>query len=81
MSKKSVDKSRIFYCEPQRAYMSISNCMELRGRPTGKAAAGTQPKMIACERCNMYAMVDKNKVETVSITEYLGGTIPAGISA
>ena len=80
MSKKT-DKSRIFYCEPQRAYMSISNCMDLRGRPVGKAAAGTQPKMIACERCDMYPMVDKNKVETVSITEYLDGSFPSSITA
>lgn len=80
MSKKSNDKSRIFYCQPQRAYMTITNCSELRDRPVGKAAAGTQAKMIACERCEMYPMVDKNKVETVSMTEYLAGTFPTGIS-
>jgi hypothetical protein len=76
-----MDKSRIFYCEPQKAFMSISNCHELRDRPVGKAAAGTQPKLIACERCDMYKMVDKNKVETVTITEYLGGVRPESVSA
>ena len=75
-----MDKSRIFYCEPQRAYMSMINCEELRGRPTGKAAAGTQPKLIACERCSMFAMVEKNKVPTVTITEYLDGIKPNGLS-
>ena len=75
-----MDKSRIFYCQPQKAYMSISNCKDLRGRPTGKAAAGTQPKMIACERCDMFKLVDKNKVETVSITDYLGGNRPQAVS-
>ena len=75
-----MDKTRIFYCEPQKAFMSISNCMDLRGRPTGKAAAGSQPKLIACERCNMFKLVDKNKVETVTVTEYLGGVRPESIS-
>ena len=60
--------------------MSISNCMGLRDRPMGKAAAGAQPKMIACERCEMFKLVDKNKVETVTITEYLGGVRPQSIS-
>jgi hypothetical protein len=60
--------------------MSISNCMDLRNRPMGKAAAGTQPKMIACERCEMFNMVDKNKVETVTITEYLSGVKPSDMS-
>ena len=75
-----MDKNRIFYCVPQRAYMSLSNCSDLRNRPTGKAAAGTQPKMIACERCEMFKMVDKNKVPTVTLTEYLGGVKPSGLS-
>lgn len=75
-----MDKNRIFYCQPQKAYMSISNCNNLRGRPTGKAAAGTQPKMIACERCNMFKLVEKNKVETVTITEYLSGIRPQTIT-
>ena len=72
-----MDKNRIFYCEPQKAYMSVANCKELRGRPTGKAAAGSQPKLMACEKCGMYKMVDKNKVPTVTITEYLDGTNPS----
>ena len=60
--------------------MSIANCVELRNRPVGKAAAGCQPKLIACERCNMFTLVDKNKVETVTVTEYLGGIRPESIS-
>ena len=76
-----MDKNRIFFCEPQRAYMSIYNCANLRNRPIGKAAAGAQPKMIACERCEMFKMVDKNKVPTVTLTEYLNGTKPVGVSA
>lgn len=75
-----MDKNRIFYCQPQRAYMSIGNCNELRSRPTGKAAIGAQPRLMACERCSMYPMVDKNKVPTVTLTEYLGGTKPAGLA-
>ncbi|MFC1750205.1 hypothetical protein ACFL2V_15500 [Pseudomonadota bacterium] len=76
-----MDKNRIFYCGPQKAYMSMINCSELRDRPVGKAAAGSQPKLMACERCNMFKMVEKNKVPTVSITEYLSGTKPDSLSA
>ncbi len=76
-----MDKNRIFFCKPQNAYMSLSNCSDLRGRPTGKAAAGAQPKLIACERCQMHSFVDKAKVPTVSIVEYMGGTKPAIMSA
>lgn len=75
-----MDKNRIFYCGPQKAYMSLTNCTELRDRPVGKAAAGSQPKLMACERCNMFKMVEKNKVPTVSITEYLAGTKPDALS-
>lgn len=60
--------------------MSIGNCMDLRDRPVGKAAAGSQPKMIACERCSMFKMVDKNKVVTVSVNDYLGGVRPESLS-
>ncbi len=60
--------------------MSIGNCINLRSRPVGKAAAGSQPKMIACERCSMFNMVDKNKVGTVSVTDYLDGGRPDSIS-
>lgn len=74
-----MDKSRIFYCEPQKAFMSVGNCEDLRDRPVGKAAAGCQPKLIACERCTMYSLVDKNKVETVTVTEYLCGDRPVSI--
>ncbi len=71
-----MDKSRIFYCDPQKAYMTVANCKELRDRPVGKAATGSQPKLMACEKCTMYSLVDKNKVPTVTITEYLDGTLP-----
>ncbi len=75
-----MDKNRIFYCHPQRAYMSIANCCELRGRPVGKASAGSQPKLIACERCEMYPLVDKAKVPTVTIDEYVEGVKPEALA-
>jgi len=76
-----MDKNRIFFCQPQKAYMSIANCCELRGRPTGKAAAGSQPKLMACERCELHKMVDKAKVPTVSLNEYVEGRKPEALSA
>ena len=30
----------------------------------------------ACEKCTMYALVDKEKVPTVSLVDYLGGSKP-----
>ena len=72
-----MDKSRIFFCKPQKAYMSINNCCELRERPTGRTPAGIQAKLVACEKCHLYSDVDKNKVPTVSIVEYLNGIRPA----
>ena len=71
-----MDKSRIFFCKPQKAYMSINNCCELRDRPAGRTPAGTQAKLVACEKCELYADVDRNKVPTVSIIEYLDGARP-----
>ena len=76
-----MDKSRIFFCKPQNAYMSVANCNELRCRPIGKAAAGSQPRLMACERCEMHKLVDKAKVPTVSIAEYVGGIKPEALSA
>lgn len=72
-----MDKSRIFFCKPQKAYMSINNCCELRERPSGRTPAGTQAKLVACEKCHLYAAVDKNKVPTVSMMDYLNGARPA----
>lgn len=72
-----MSKDRMFYCLPQQAYMRTDNCEKLRKRPTGKVPAGAQPKLRACEGCTMYPLVDKDKVPTVTLTEYLGGQKPA----
>jgi hypothetical protein len=66
----------MFFCIPQQAYMRTENCCNLRRRPAGKAPAGAQPMLRACETCTMYPLVDKNKVPTVSLDDYLGGTRP-----
>lgn len=66
----------MFYCVPQQAYMRTDNCRKLRKRPTGKVPAGAQPMLRACEGCTMYPLVDKDKVPTVTLTEYLGGQKP-----
>ena len=72
----SVSKDLMFYCIPQQAYMRTENCTNLRKRPAGKAPAGAQPMLRACEKCTMYALVDKEKVPTVSLVDYLGGSKP-----
>lgn len=69
-------KDLMFFCIPQQAYMRIENCCNLRKRPAGKAPAGAQPMLRACEKCTMYALVDKQKVPTVSLDAYLGGSKP-----
>ncbi len=66
----------IFYCIPQQAYMRTENCCNLRKRPAGKAPAGAQPMLRACEKCTMYPLVDLKKVPTVSLDDYLGGSKP-----
>lgn len=67
----------MFFCIPQQAYMATSNCSTLRRRPVGnKVPAGSQPKLRACETCNMYPLVDMRKVPMVSLSAYLGGTRP-----
>lgn len=66
----------MFYCVPQQAYMATSNCSKLRKRPVGKVPAGTQPKLRACEVCDMYPLVDKRKVPMVSLSDYLSGQRP-----
>ena len=71
-----MSKELMFYCIPQQAYMRTTNCENLRNRPTGKAPAGAQPKLRACERCTMYPLVDSRKVPTITLEQYLGGDKP-----
>ncbi len=71
-----MSKELMFYCIPQQAYMRTTNCENLRKRPVGKAPAGAQPKLRACERCTMYPLVDTSKVPTVTLEQYLGGNKP-----
>ena len=71
-----MSKDMMFFCIPQQAYMATSNCIKLRKRPVGKVPAGTQPKLRACETCDMYPLVDRCKVPMVSLSDYLGGERP-----
>jgi hypothetical protein len=71
-----VSKELMFYCIPQQAFMRTTNCENLRKRPVGKAPAGAQPRLRACERCTMYPLVDGRKVPTVTLEQYLGGDKP-----
>lgn len=71
-----MSKELMFYCIPQQAYMRTTNCENLRNRPVGKAPAGAQPKLRACETCTMYPLVDHSKVPTVTLSAYLGGDKP-----
>ncbi len=71
-----MSKDQMFYCIPQQAYMRTANCTNLRKRPAGKAPAGAQPMLRACEKCTMYPLVDSLKVPTVSLDAYLGGSKP-----
>ncbi|MCO6412765.1 MAG: hypothetical protein J5I92_08480 [Thiogranum sp.] len=71
-----MNKDHMFYCIPQQAYMRTTNCTNLRKRPAGKAPAGAQPMLRACEKCTMYPLVDSQKVPTVSLDAYLGGSKP-----
>lgn len=71
-----MSKDLMFYCIPQKAYMRTTNCENLRKRPAGKAPAGAQPMLRACEKCTMYPLVDSNKVPTVSLGDYLDGSKP-----
>ncbi|WJW75473.1 hypothetical protein QVG61_13435 [Thiohalobacter sp. IOR34] len=71
-----MSKELMFFCIPQEAYMRTDNCQKLRKRPTGKVPAGAQPKLRACEGCTMFPLVDKLKVPTVSLADYLGGRRP-----
>ena len=71
-----MSKDLMFFCIPQQAYMRTNNCVSLRKRPAGKAPAGAQPMLRACEKCTMYPLVDSKKVPTVSLEDYLGGSKP-----
>jgi len=66
----------MFYCVPQQAYMQTGNCQKLRNRPVGKVPAGSQPMLRACEKCEMYPLVDSLKLPTVSLNDYLSGKKP-----
>ncbi len=72
-----MDQSLMFFCIPQKAYMRTSNCRKLRRRPVGKAAAGLQPRLRACEQCTLYPLVDADQVPTVTLSAFLGGDKPA----
>lgn len=71
-----MSKDLMFYCIPQQAYMRVTNCENLRNRPAGKAPAGAQPMLRACEKCTMYPLVDREKVPTISLKAYLDGSKP-----
>jgi len=81
MRRTPLTQELMFYCVPQEAIMSTSHCKKLRKRPSGKAPAGSQPKLAACEKCQMYPLVDKLKVPTVTLKAYLDGAKPKPVSA
>jgi hypothetical protein len=69
----------MFYCIPQKAYMRTDNCRVLRSRPIGKAPAGSQAQLKACENCTMYSMVDDDRVPTVTLEAFLTGAKPKAL--
>ena len=75
-----MSKELMFFCIPQNAFMGIANCQKLRKRPVGKAPAGSQPQLRACETCQMHSLVDEGKVPTVSLASYLNGSKPKPVS-
>jgi hypothetical protein len=66
----------MFFCIPQKAYIRTSDCTSLRSRPVGRAPAGAQPRLKACEFCTMYPLVESLEVPTVSLSAYIGGERP-----
>jgi len=70
-------KDLMFFCHPQQAYMRTTNCKKLRQRPIGKAPAGAQPRLRACENCTMYSLVDALEIPTITVEDYLAGQKPA----
>lgn len=75
-----MDTDSMFFCIPQQAYLSVNTCKSLRDRPVGKAPAGSPPKLIACEKCNMHPLVDMIKVPLVTLEAYLGGSRPKTVN-
>ncbi len=71
-----MDNNRMFYCIPQKAYMRTENCRSLRSRPIGKAPAGSQAQLKACENCTLHPMVDDDRVPTVTLEAFLSGAKP-----
>ena len=69
-------ENRLFYCLPQQATLSTNDCMKLRKRPTSKSPGSGQTKLVACEKCSMYKLVDSGKVPTISLTDYMNGKVP-----
>jgi|MudIll2142460700_1097286.scaffolds.fasta_scaffold853182_1 hypothetical protein len=74
-----METNRMFYCIPQKAYMRTDNCRVLRSRPIGKAPAGSQAQLKACENCTMYPMVDDDRVPTVTLEAFLSGAKPKAL--
>lgn len=59
--------------------MRTDNCRVLRSRPIGKAPAGSQAQLKACENCTMYPMVDDDRVPTVTLEAFLSGAKPKAL--
>lgn len=66
----------MFFCIPQKAYIRIDDCQDLRERPLKKGPTGRQLRLKACEYCTMYPLVDSLEVPTVSLEAYLDGARP-----
>jgi hypothetical protein len=75
-----LEMDSMFYCIPQKAYLSVTTCKNLRQRPVGKAPAGAPPKLIACEKCTMHPLVDMAQIPTVSLDAYLSGSKPRTVN-
>ena len=73
-------ENRLFYCLPQQAFLSTNDCQKLRKRPTSKSPGSGQTKLVACEKCTMYKLVDGGKVPTISLTDYMDGKRPDIVS-
>jgi hypothetical protein len=71
-----VENDSMFFCIPQQAYLSVTTCKNLRERPVGKAPAGSPPKLIACEKCDMHPLVDMSRIPIVTLEAYLNGSKP-----
>lgn len=74
-----MNKSLMFFCIPQKAYLCTSDCANLRKRPVGRGPHGGQARLKACEFCTMYPLVDSLDVPTVSLAAYLDGARPLAV--